>query len=543
MIDKFPAACLLLGLATCAGWADDTDYLPPDNYYSAASGTGAVLKGQLATAMSVGHIQRRYGDFRQSALFHDADLDNPGNIVLAYTRTSVSATWDAGATWSREHVWPVSRQPGSAPSNSTTGLRADPHVLRPVNPSINSSRGNKPFGLAGSSGGNAHVGAYYFPGDADKGDIARQLFYADTRWASQGISLVEGPPSGNQMGDLGALIAWHYQDPPDSFERHRNQALYSAGLNPSYYTNNRNAYIDHPEYAWSVYVDQSNDSQITIDGAPTDAVGSSAQDVDLGRVFTGGQLPPAQTFELLKSGNDGTYYQVSTAGAATSSIEGRYNAFRTNISDSTSIDVGIDTSTAAAGLKSGTVTIDNLDITSGFGSGHAAQDGNDQFAVSLAVLDHATASFDDTSELTSLVYDFGAVAQHSDPEDFTFAIHNLESTHDFTADLDFDSFLADGDTGPFETDLAAAAGALSLAAGNSQAFHVDLSTSTTGSFSATYALSLSDENLPGALTHDLSLTVLGQVLAVPEPATWLLLLAGALAGAGIGARRRLRPRG
>ena len=391
----------VLGAALCAAvlapsvcWANDLDYLPPASYYSGATGTGATLKSQLTSAMSAGHIQRSYGDFRYAAPITDADPDNPGNILLVYNRASVSATWDSGATWDREHVWPQSMQPGSA-SNSSKGNLGDPHALRPANPSINTSRGNKPFGWDTSTGSyGAAASGYYFPGDTDKGDIARQLFYSDTRWSSLGLSLVDTVPGTNQMGDLSSLIAWHFLDTPDEFERHRNQAIYSSGLNPSYYTNNRNAYIDHPEYVWSVYVDQQNDSQITIAGGTTDSGGSSTLNVDLGRVFVGGAVPADQFFTLNKGGDDGTYYEVTATGDATSSIGGRFNAFRTNGIDSTSIDVGLATSTAAAGLKSGTVTIDNLDITTQFGAGHGANDGDDTFNVDLTVLDHATPSFD-----------------------------------------------------------------------------------------------------------------------------------------------------
>ncbi|CAN0355614.1 unnamed protein product, partial [Ectocarpus sp. 4 AP-2014] len=233
----------------------------PAGYYDSATGTGTTLKSQLATIMSTGHILRSYGNFRDSAAITDRDPNNPNNILLAYNRASVPATWDQGNTWNREHTWPQSRQPGSA-SNGTTGNLGDPHALRPSNPGVNSNRGNDPFGTASSSGSNGSVGSYYFPGDVDKGDTARQLFYSATRYS--GLTLVNGSPSGNQMGDLAALLDWHYSDAPDEFELNRNDSIYSQALNPSYYTNNRNAFIDRPEFVWSVFVDQQNDTQLTL---------------------------------------------------------------------------------------------------------------------------------------------------------------------------------------------------------------------------------------------------------------------------------------
>ena len=305
-------------------------YDPPAGYYNSATGTGPALKNQLTTIMSSGHIQRTYGDFRYSAAITDADPDNPGNILLVYNRASVSGVWNLGGLlpWNREHVWPQSRQPGSA-NNGVAGNLGDPHALRPADTDINAYRENKPFGFEDTTGSYRSLGSYFFPGDADQGDIARQLFYSDTRYASLGLSLTDSFPSGNQMGDLSSLIAWHYLDPPDDFERRRNQAIYSAAMNPSYYTNNRNAYIDRPEYVWSVYVDQQNDSRLYVGGEPA-ADGDSTLDVDLGAVLVGASVPSAQNVTLHKSGFDGTYYEVATSGDAISSATGRYQAFAIN---------------------------------------------------------------------------------------------------------------------------------------------------------------------------------------------------------------------
>ncbi|MEM8496187.1 MAG: endonuclease [Planctomycetota bacterium] len=246
------SAFALLPLCNTADASTDP-WAFPAGFYDAATGTGDTLEAQLAAIMADGHRQQRYGDFRQSAAIHDADPDNPGHILLTYDRRSVDDEWDSGRTWNREHVWPVSRQPGSS-SNSERGNLGDPHALRPATPGVNSSRGNKPFGFADSSGDfGAESNGFYFPGDDDKGDVARSLFYSATRYGDTGISLVLGSPGSNQMGDLEALLAWHRDDPPDEFERRRNHTIYSQAENPSYYTNNRNAYVDEPEFAYSVF--------------------------------------------------------------------------------------------------------------------------------------------------------------------------------------------------------------------------------------------------------------------------------------------------
>jgi endonuclease I len=520
------SVCLVAALALVVSSAVADAFDPPSGYYNGATGTGATLKSQLTTIMSTGHVLRSYGDFRFSAAITDADPNVPGNLLTAYTRTSVSAAWDSGVTWNREHTWPDSRQPQDA-SNSSTGAIADPHMLRPAIPSVNGSRSNKPYGLDDTSGPNGHVGSYYFPGDMDKGDMARTQFYAATRWSSLGLSLTDAFPSGNQMGDLSSLVNWHFLDAPDDFERRRNHAVFSQSLNPSYYTNNRNAFVDRPEYVWSVFVDQMNDSQIGIAGGAPTGNGGSTRDVNLGSVLVGAPVPAAQSFTLNKAGLDGTYFEVTAAGAATSSINGRFNAFANNTTGSRSINVGLNTTTVGAGLRSGTVTIDNLDVTTQGGAGLGANDANDQFNVSLSVLDHANASFAGGGDLNSLTIDFGSLPVGSGFHTSPFSIFNLMATAGFTAPLDLLNIASSGNTSVLATNLLTFD---NLAAGSGQSFFASIDTSLLGNFSASYSLSLSDDtNLAGALAgQQLTLNLLGHVGNVPEPTAIVLALVAVL---------------
>ena len=103
-----------------------------------------------------------------------------------------------------------------------------------------------------------------------------------------------------------------------------------------------------PEWVWSVFKDQANHSQVSIAGATVNADGSSTKNVDLGRVFVGGAVPAAQVNTLNKTGDDGTYYSVTTSGAATSSVTGRFNPFAITTGNSTvtkSISIGLNTTT------------------------------------------------------------------------------------------------------------------------------------------------------------------------------------------------------
>jgi len=515
--------CAYLSALALAGVAMADAYDAPVGFYNTATGTGATLKTQLGSIMRFGpdgsflggddHILRSYGNFRDASKLFDADPNVPGNILLVYNRATNSGTWDSGSTWNREHVWPQSMQPGSA-SNGTTGNLGDHHALRPSNPSINSSRGNKPFGNFNSSGSfGAQTGGTYYPGDEDAGDIARSLFYSATRYASTGLTLVDldYDPSAidlglgsNEMGDLTSLIHWNYADVPDDFERRRNHVIYSSSENPSYYQNNRNAYIDHPEYVWSVFGGGNNDSQLSVDG-PANPDGSSASTVDLGRVITGSAIPTTQAVGLIKSGADPTYYQVTAGGDATSDVNGRFNAFIGG-SGLNTLNVGLTGSTATAGQLTGTVTIDNIDITTG-GAGQGSADADDIVTVNLDVLDHSDASFVSGIDTDLLTIDFGTLALGGTVHS-AFDLFNLESTLGFTADLDLDSIIGAGDTGVLGSDLAAFAG---LHAGTSNGFMASFDTSNLGMFSASYTLNLSDEDIAGATTQMLTLQLLGEV--------------------------------
>ena len=125
---SFARTCAIAfeGLGPRNSWANDTDYAPPAGYYDSAAGlTGSALQSQLATIMTGGFTGRTYGDFRYSSAVLDADPNHAGNILLMHNRASVSATWDNGSTWNREHQWPVSLLGTGDPSNSTTNMETD----------------------------------------------------------------------------------------------------------------------------------------------------------------------------------------------------------------------------------------------------------------------------------------------------------------------------------------------------------------------------------------------------------------------------------
>ncbi|MCB9849690.1 MAG: endonuclease [Phycisphaerales bacterium] len=472
---------------------------PPAGYYSAATGQGSTLKMQLSSIITSGHVQQSYGDFKTSAAIYDADPEVPGNILLVYNRDSIPSAWTSGSTWSREHVWPQSLQPGDA-SDSSKGNLGDPYALRPVNPSINSSRGNKPFGIVSTTGAYGSVGSYYFPGDEDKGDIARSQFYSATRYMST-LSLVNGIPSGNQMGDLESMVRWHYTDVPDYFERRRCHLIYED-------QHNRSPFVDRPEFVWSIFGDGANDSTLFVSPSePLDGV--STIGLAYAPVIVGGPLPATTAITLSKEGTDPTYYLVSVIGDATSDVTGRFNAFDFG-SQQRTINVGVSAITSIPGSYSGSVVVDNLDISSE-GTGQGADDGDDTIDVSFTVYDHSDASFAGDADSNGLVIDFGTVSAAGGVQTVAFSIHNLASVSGFTAGLDLVAVTPAGDDDVLTTDVAPFA---ELASGQSLLFNaaIDPTMVSPGAYSATYVFDVADENLPGSTAGaPLTLTLQGVV--------------------------------
>ena len=493
-------------------------YDPPPTYYNPATGTGATLKSQLNGIID-GHTTRSYDDLRVDLQVTDADLIDPTKLRVVYNNgvpiTKVTSGsipgWDAGMTWNREHSWPQSR--GVDTTSAPDGT--DMFHLFSSKTSDNNTRASLNFGGAFGAQNRGTVsdgGTKYYPGDADAGLIARAQFYVATRYdgadgGTANLELVTGNPAdgGTTMGDLNRLVEWHFAAPPDTFERRRNQLIYDD------YQGNRNPFIDHPEYAWSIFVNQTNDSQISIAGATVNANGSSTRNVDLGRVFVNAALPAAQALTINKAGSNGTYFQITASGDANSSLTGPYNNMRTNQTDTKAIGVGLKptTSTTTAGLRSGTLTVDNLDVTTGGGAGRGANDANDTFNVSLTVLDHATPSFSPSSTVTSLNYNFGNVAIGDPAPAFSFDVYNLLATAGYTAIMDFDSVTPSGNSSAFSTNFATFAGSLQLAGGAFQTFMTSFNTSAIGTFTANYTLGFSDENIAGALNKSITLSLSG----------------------------------
>lgn len=184
--------------------------------------------------------------------------------------------------------------------------------------------------------------------------------------------------------------------------------------------------------------------------------------------------------------------------------------------------------TTLAGSVSGTLTV--VATTPGTDAASFAR------TLVLSVLDPARASFDSSSDVTTLELDFGSLQQGAAAGVRTLSLYNRPGAAGaaWTAALDLDGIVATQPAAMFSTTLSTFT---SLSAGAERSFDLRLATDTVGDYGAQYRFDVSDENLPGATSRSLFVTLRGSIVAVPEPST-VVLAAAALACAGIRLRRR-----
>ncbi|MCD4731542.1 MAG: endonuclease, partial [Bacteroidales bacterium] len=225
-------------------------YTQPTGYYN---GTEGLAGDDLKTALNLiisDHVQFSYYASKTIFKFSDVDPDNPDNVILVYTgRSHPNNDYGTGGNQiNREHVWAKSH----GNFDDVPPMDNDVHNLKPADASVNTSRSNKDF----DNGGQQHTeatGCYFTDStwearDEVKGDIARIIFYMDTRYegnnGEMNLTVVDDVNTYPlpEHGRLSTLLEWNEMDPPDEFERNRNNVIFS-------WQKNRNPFIDNPEYA------------------------------------------------------------------------------------------------------------------------------------------------------------------------------------------------------------------------------------------------------------------------------------------------------
>jgi len=246
----------------------------PTGYYNTATGTGYTLKTQLYNIIK-GHTDNGYAGLYTTYQTSDVDnfYENDGTVLDMYSENPSGTdpyTYTTGTTqrcgsysvegdcYNREHIIPQSV------FNEQSPMVSDAHFITPTDGKVNGIRSNYPHGTVssatytsqngsklGSSAVSGYSGTVFEPVNAFKGDIARMYFYFATRYENtvSGYSFPMFDGSANKVfttAFLNVLLAWHAQDPVSAREITRNNAIYTR-------QNNRNPYIDHPEYVNQIW--------------------------------------------------------------------------------------------------------------------------------------------------------------------------------------------------------------------------------------------------------------------------------------------------
>ncbi|GGN22994.1 hypothetical protein GCM10011609_75510 [Lentzea pudingi] len=226
-----------------------------ESYYTAACGkSGAALKSALNGIVRT-QTKLNYDQVWDALKVTDQDPGNASNVKLLYSGLSLPKSANGGGAdqWNREHVWAKSH----GDFGTATGPGTDIHHLRPEDVSVNAARGNLDFDNGGSAvsqgGGSLADGDSFEPRAAVKGDVARMIFYMAVRYEGNdgyvNLEINNSVSNGSQpyIGKLSVLKQWSAGDPPDAFEKRRNDLIFSN------YQHNRNPFIDHPEWVAAIW--------------------------------------------------------------------------------------------------------------------------------------------------------------------------------------------------------------------------------------------------------------------------------------------------
>lgn len=238
----------------------------PNGYYDSLNGfAGDDLRDAIQSIISDPNVVRAhsYADVLEILQEADQNPNNSNQVWLLYSeepksKLDVQTGSSSAGKWNREHTFPRSRGGFNdwddfddiadgiyfsivSRPDSLRHANSDAHALRAVLASENSRRGNRHY-----SANTYDSDEYNGPSDPNnlgswKGDVARGVLFLELRYI--GLQIANGfPPSSptGNLGDLATLIQWHTDDPPDDFERNRNNVIYNWQFN-------RNPLIDMPD--------------------------------------------------------------------------------------------------------------------------------------------------------------------------------------------------------------------------------------------------------------------------------------------------------
>ena len=253
---------------------DITDYSACETAHKNKSGSAMLTALRNITAPgSAGSYAQLWETYKTAYLRSDGKIfDYYSNISNFRPGTDQAGSYKGeGDVYNREHSIPKSWW-GGAESNQG----ADPFIVVPTDGYVNNRRSNYPMGPVGSASyqsengfsklgtvksGYGYSGTVFEPDDSVKGDFARIVFYAIAKYsASYGWTSGEGSStfSGSASTNYGLTnyavkfySEWSAQDPVSDWERSVNDAIAPI-------QGNRNPFIDHPEYANTLWGTNSN---------------------------------------------------------------------------------------------------------------------------------------------------------------------------------------------------------------------------------------------------------------------------------------------
>ena len=269
---------------------------------STSTSASAIYSSPLGTAIHTMLEAKQtsttsYNGTKELYRYTDCE-ENQDKISSYYSAVAIGPGWGEGGSWNREHTWPNSKGLNGADEN-------DIMMLRPTATSENSSRGNDAYG-EGSG--------YYNPnqhGQNLHGDVARLMLQHLMRWGN--TSKFYG--SGGVMESRAVLLKWLKEDPVDTWEMGRNDAVQSI-------TGVRNVFVDYPELAFRLlgedvpanYPTPSNGG--SGETPVTYTLTAVSSNTAYGTVSLSGKTitaAPKTGYQI----DDTTPYTVSPAGAAT----------------------------------------------------------------------------------------------------------------------------------------------------------------------------------------------------------------------------------
>lgn len=221
------------------------------NYHTPNQGKPDSISNNCNSNECYRHMKHEYRASRE-VLFGDIHLEKQGNSYFITDVYCESQFMDFDfrskppgpflipdhTKINAEHTWPRSKFNSQF---SKSFQLSDLHNLYPTDSSANSLRSNHPFGNVQytsrqtcSMSKKGHRNSvdnndYFEVPNQHKGNAARSVFYFAIRYKIKLTDVEEA-----------TLRNWHFQDPPDQFEKFRNNKVAD-------FQKNRNPFIDFPE--------------------------------------------------------------------------------------------------------------------------------------------------------------------------------------------------------------------------------------------------------------------------------------------------------